>query len=409
MSLSILLLQFVAFLDLLSVGIIVPLIPNHVRQMGGNHICIGLLGSIYAGFQLGSGPFIGSLSDLKGRKFILILTLLICSIAYMFLSITNSILAILITRAILGLFKQTQLLTKALVPDYEVNVRIQSNIYGKMAAISGVGITIGPIIGGHIVEDFPTAGFNFIAMLVGVCFIINAGLVFLLPKTKNLPKQSEKVSKKASQNIILTLWDCSKQSIAELSKLEWSKYGTIFLFQALNSFAMGVYYSNYSLYLKTQYNLSPKNIGYVISLQGVIGSVSSFFMGYINSFYGNDDDYSQRNNHVFILLSLSLLGICLSFNVFMYSLLLIPLAIGNAVGRLVTLEMVLKKSHGDHRGTLIGASNSVRSLTGVIAPMVAGLVGEFFGVSYVLYASFFSTLIGLIVSYQYKGKHVKME
>ena len=172
---------------------------------------------------------------------------------------------------------------------------------------------------------------------------------------------------------------------------------------------MGVYYSNYSLYLKTQYNLSPKNIGYVISLQGVIGSVSSFMMGYINSFYRNDDDYSQRNHHVFILLSLSLLGICLSFNVFMYSMLLIPLAIGNAVGRLVTLEMVLKKSHGDHRGTLIGASNSVRSLTGVVAPMVAGLVGEFFGVAYVLYASFFSTLIGLVVSYKYKNKHVKVE
>lgn len=44
-----------------------------------------------------------------------------------------------------------------------------------MAAISGVGITIGPVIGGHIVEDFPSQGFNFIAWIVGVCFIINAG------------------------------------------------------------------------------------------------------------------------------------------------------------------------------------------------------------------------------------------
>lgn len=49
------------FQDLLGVGLIVPLIPNNVRQMGGNHIQIGLLGSLYAGFQLGSGPLIVSM------------------------------------------------------------------------------------------------------------------------------------------------------------------------------------------------------------------------------------------------------------------------------------------------------------------------------------------------------------
>lgn len=234
------------------------------------------------------------------------------------------------------------------------------------------------------------------------------GIVFLLPKTIPLRKQ-QNGPKKSSQNIIVEILNGIKQSFVELSKVEWSKYGTIFLFQALNSFAMGVYFSNYALYLKTHYGLSPKYIGYVVSVQGVIGAVSSFLISYINSFYVQDNDYSVRNHHVFILLSLSLLGLCLSFNVIMYCFLLIPLAIGNAVGRLVTLEMVLKKSHGDHRGTLIGASNSVRSLTGVVAPMVSGLVGEFFGVTYVLYASLFSTLIGLVLSYQYKSKHIKVD
>lgn len=73
-----------------------------------------------------------------------------------------------------GLFKQTQLLTKALVPDYETDEKKQSAIYGKMAAISGVGITIGPVLGGHIVEDHPVHGFTITAVLVCICFIINA-------------------------------------------------------------------------------------------------------------------------------------------------------------------------------------------------------------------------------------------
>ncbi|CAG9559672.1 unnamed protein product [Danaus chrysippus] len=408
MSFEISLLQFVAFLDLLAVGLIVPLIPNHVKQMGGSQLYIGLLGSIYASFQLGSGPLIGSLSDIRGRKPILFLTLLVCSVSYMTLGLTSSIAIIFVLRAVLGLFKQTQLLTKALVPDYEKVESKQSQIYGKMAAISGVGITLGPIFGGHIVEDFPHYGFTIIGAIVSTFFLINTGLIYMLPKTDSTIKTKAQ-TKNASQNFLQSLLSCSKQTFLELSKVEWPKYWKIFMFQALNSFAMGVYYSSYALYLKTQFGLTPKNIGYVVSIQGVIGAISSFLMGRINSLYVHDKDYSIRNNHVFLLLSMSLLGICLAFNIYMYSMLLIPLAVGNAVGRLVTLEMVLKRSKGDHRGTLIGASNSVRSLTGVVAPMVAGFIGEFFGISYVLYASFFSTFVGLIFSYQFRSKQSKVD
>lgn len=67
------------------------------------------------------------------------------------------------------------MLTKALVPDYEKNTQSQSAIYGKMAAISGAGITLGPVIGGHIAEDNPDNGFTFIALIVGICFVLNAG------------------------------------------------------------------------------------------------------------------------------------------------------------------------------------------------------------------------------------------
>ncbi|KAM3967160.1 major facilitator superfamily domain-containing protein 9-like [Aphomia sociella] len=148
--------------------------------MGASHIYVGLLGSIYAGFQLGSGPLIGSLSDLKGRKTVLIMTLLICALAYTVVGFTPSIAVILGIRAILGLFKQTQMLTKALVPDYEKNEQKQSDIYGKMAAISGAGITLGPVIGGHIAEDNPDNGFTFIAVVVGACFVFNAGDRFFI-------------------------------------------------------------------------------------------------------------------------------------------------------------------------------------------------------------------------------------
>lgn len=197
-----------------------------------------------------------------------------------------------------------------------------------------------------------------------------------------------------------------KQSVLELYKIDWKQYWQVFLFKGLVGFTMGIYFSNYVLYLKTVFALSPKYVGYVISFQGVVGSISSYFIGYINSFYTNDNDYTQRNFHVFLLLAISLGGLILSWNVYVYVLWLIPLAIGNAVGRLVTLEMVLNKCDRDHIGTLMGAASSVRSLTGVISPMVAGFIGQYVGVTYVVCASLSVTLFGTILSYHVRNKKI---
>lgn len=66
------------------------------------------------------------------------------------------------------------MLTRAMVPDYEKRPNVQSEIYGKMAAISGMGITVGPVIGGHIADDYSN-GLMIIGIVVGGCFFINAG------------------------------------------------------------------------------------------------------------------------------------------------------------------------------------------------------------------------------------------
>lgn len=230
----------------------------------------------------------------------------------------------------------------------------------------------------------------------------------MLPQI-NIKVKKLKEKTHSKQNVFQLIYSNSKDSALELSKVDWSQYWEVLMFKALLGFAMGVYYSNYSVYLKTQYELSPKHIGYVISFQGIIGAISSFLMGYINSYYPNDKDFSHRNYHVFLLLSISILGLSASSNIMFYALWLIPMSIGNAVGRLVTLEMILRKSDSAHKGTLIGASNSVASLSGVLSPMAAGLIGQYLGVKYVIYASLCSNVIAFILSYRYKTRHVKVE
>lgn len=234
----------------------------------------------------------------------------------------------------------------------------------------------------------------------------------MLPDVARKNLRKPKLNQNNSLKLVLhSLSSSIRLSALELCKVDWSQYWEVFMLKALVGFAMGVYYSNYSLYLKSEYDLSPKYIGYVISFQGIIGSIASYFMGYINKYYSKDSDFSLRNFHVFVTLSLSQLGLLLSFHLYFYMCWLVPLAIANAVGRLVTLEMILKQSHGEHRGMLIGASNSVRSLAGVVAPMTAGVVGQYFGVAQVIYVSLLSTVFGCFMSYRIRCRaiHVKAD
>lgn len=399
-------LHTIAFLDLFAVSVIVPLISNHVREMGGSHIIIGMMGSIYAGTQLVSSPLIGSLSDIKGRKTVLAVTLLISGVTYLIIGLTSSIIALLLLRILLGAVKQTQTLTKALVPDLERDKTQQSDTFGKQAAISGVGFILGPIVGGHLMEYSHSHGFMLAAGLTTFCFLLNTAIVQYCLKSNDV---SIKKRTDIDSSILTKTVQSLKQSVDEILSVDWKNYWEPFLYKVLVGFCMGVYFSSYSMLLKTKYGLSPKYIGYTISLQGTVVTAVSFLISYINVFYKNDKDYSLRTTHTFIAMSISLIGFLSTSSIYMFLFWLIPFSICNAVMRLITLEIVLMKCDDKHRGTLIGASSSMRSLSGVVAPMVAGFVGHYLGTGYILYASLFTALLGTIISAFRKMRRKEVE
>ncbi|XP_047984164.1 major facilitator superfamily domain-containing protein 9-like isoform X2 [Leguminivora glycinivorella] len=392
-----------------AVALIIPLMTTHVRTLGAGHIYVGVLGAIYPACQLVSGPLIGSLSDLRGRRMVLIVTLLFCAICQTFLGFIDSLCFLLILRGILGLFKQTEVLTKALVPDYETSEKNQSQIFGKIAAMSGMGMIVGPFVGGHLAEGFPEYVLPLVALIVGGCFSVSAGLVFFLPRIKHENKQEQRktsLKKKHSITVMKIVLTACKESLVELFKIDWSNYGTIFFFVGLFEFAILLHFSNYVYYLRTTYGLTPKSIGYIISLKGLIRAMSSYLIGFINSHYPKDNDYRTRTAHVFLITSVSMLGFIVSFNIYVYVIFMIPLVICEAVAKLVFLEIILKKEAGGHRSTLIGATNSVRSISRVIAPIISGVIGEYLGVPFVIYIAFFISLFGSGISYKHSN-HVK--
>ncbi|GLG96616.1 Membrane transporter [Gryllus bimaculatus] len=164
----------VAFTDLVAISLVVPLMGAHLRSLGMSHFLIGLLGSAYAGLQLITSPIIGSWSDVQGHRLIFIQTMVICSLCYLLWGFTTSLGVILLIRLVLGSFKHTQTLCKALI-SYTVPQPEQAEAFGKLNAMAGIGFMIGPIIGGHMAEL--ENGFLYICCLVAFTLWINIGLV----------------------------------------------------------------------------------------------------------------------------------------------------------------------------------------------------------------------------------------
>lgn len=72
----------VVFLDLLGFGIIIPILPFYVRSFGLSDLFIGLLAASYSLAQFVAAPTLGRISDERGRRPVLMLSVGVSGVAW---------------------------------------------------------------------------------------------------------------------------------------------------------------------------------------------------------------------------------------------------------------------------------------------------------------------------------------
>ena len=68
-------LALTVFLDLIGFGIILPLLPSYVGEMGGSPQMVGVLFASFAAAQLVATPVLGRVSDRFGRRRVIFISL----------------------------------------------------------------------------------------------------------------------------------------------------------------------------------------------------------------------------------------------------------------------------------------------------------------------------------------------
>ncbi|KAF5278572.1 hypothetical protein FQA39_LY00614 [Lamprigera yunnana] len=383
--------------DLVAVGLTFPLLYPQLRLLGASHTLVGVFGATYSGLQVLTGPIVGCWSDLRGRKFVASIILIVSAICYFFTGVTKSLLIIYLLRIILGFTKHTQTLCKALISD-NIPKEKQTKVYGWSTAVSSLGFVVGPIIGGHLSEL--NNGFSYVCTLTSLIFICNYGLIHSFPENvTNFTKTKEKIR---LNNIKYEL----TRAVMELTKMDWKQYWDVFSLRFLFSLAVSIYFSNQTLYIQEEYNLSQKYIGYIISFFSIVGCLSAMITGYLTStFYKHDSTKIHVLFHLFIIMTISFFGIYISSSLILFLILLTPFAFSTAALRIVSMEVILNKSHSNDRGSLAGVSSSVMSIGRFISPVVSGVIADAFGGNKVIIFATAPSLVATLLCFTLICRH----
>ncbi|KAJ9581713.1 hypothetical protein L9F63_023101 [Diploptera punctata] len=405
------LLYAVSFLDLFACSLAIPLLSSHLRSLGASHFTIGVLSSMYAGLQLLSGPIIGSWSDIRGHCFVLQLSLIACSFLYFILGAATAIPIIILPRIGLGVMKHTQALCRTLLTDV-VPSKDQLAVQGRLVSFGAVGFIVGPAIGGHMAEL--DGGFYYVCVAVMIFFWINYGIVYFFLSDIRNEHRGDKKSDTYSHNEgnVLEEYDYQisvksefpgikvnnnvkdnaavinsstrnalsevLQAVTNLSRINWPVYWDVFALKFLLGFSQAIHYQNFTLILKDMYDITPKWIGYTISLQGFVGAMTGFIAEWISKFYKNDENNFHRTLHGFIVLSISFMCISFAPSLMFVVIYLIPLSASASLLRITTSEIIMQRTPPNQRGSLIGSGQSMSSVARMLAPLCSGIAYDMF-------------------------------
>ncbi|MGK2935442.1 MAG: MFS transporter, partial [Gemmatimonadaceae bacterium] len=150
---NLIVLMFTAFVDMVGLVMVLPLLPFYATEFGADALMVGLLVSAFSIAQLLSAPFWGRLSDLHGRRPAILTGLLVSAVAYVIFAYADSLLLLLASRLVQGFGGGTIGVVQAYVADAsEPHERAKG--LGWLSAATSLGAVVGPALGSLLVRFY---------------------------------------------------------------------------------------------------------------------------------------------------------------------------------------------------------------------------------------------------------------
>ncbi len=342
-------------LDMLALGIIIPVLPKLVETMMGGDTSraaaiYGWFGFTWAMMQFFCSPVLGALSDRFGRRPVILLSNLGLGLDYIVMALAGTVPWLLLGRAISGMFAASVSTAYAYIADVTPPEQRAAR-FGMLGAAFGLGFIIGPALGGELGEFGARVPFWVAAALS----IGNAAYgYFILPES--LPPERRDSFRWSRANPFASLK--LLRSHAELFGLA----GVGFLM----NFAHFVLPSTMVLYASYRYGWSEQSVGWFLAFVGVCSVIVQG--GLVRPIVAR---FGQRNT--------LLIGLCfgaVGFAIYGWAptgqlmLIGVPvMALWGMSGPALQSLMTERLGPSD-QGKLQGANTSIMGIAGMIGPLL---------------------------------------
>lgn len=351
-------------LDVLGIGLIIPVAPRLVEQLlGGGEAdaapYVGYLGATYAAMQFLFAPALGVLSDRVGRRPVILVSLLGSGLDYFALALSPTLAWLFVTRAINGLTGANITAASAYIADVTPPEKRAAG-FGMIGAAFGLGFILGPLLGGYLGQ---TLGIRAPFYAAGALTLINWLYgVFVLPES--LPQDRRAPFRVARANPVGALGTLMKYPMV---------LGLAVSMFLLNIAQFGLH-ATWVLYTAHRYGWGPEAVGASLAAVGICAAVVQGGLARkLVPMMG------ERRSVLFgLLLAIgAYLGYGFATHGWMIYVVIAVTSIG-AISQPATQALITQTVHGDEQGTVQGAITSLQSLAGIIGPVIGGTVFAFF-------------------------------
>ena len=256
-------LMVTAFMDMVGVLMIIPLLPFYAKYMGAGGFVVGMLVSSFSVAQLLMAPVWGRLSDHYGRRPALMVGMTASAIAYVIFAYADSLWLLFFSRLVQGAGGGTVSVIQAYVAD-ALEPKDRAKGLGWLSAATNAGVALGPLLGA-IALKWGTPGPGLLAAGLSVLNIAFAWK--FLTESRDMKEAADARSKPRVPGR-------SRQAVARVathpnepaSRLIWIYAIAIGAFQGSTAIL--------ALFLAARFGVTEKTIGFFFAYIGVLSVVT---------------------------------------------------------------------------------------------------------------------------------------
>ena len=367
---------------MLGFGMIIPLIPFYIDDFGASGSELGLLMATFAAMQFFFAPIWGQLSDRRGRRGILMIGILGNAISQLFFGLSTELWMLFASRALAGILSAATLPTAMAYIGDSTSEEDRGGGMGMIGAAMGVGMVLGPGLGGWLATQSLSLPFFVAAGLSALTLLF---VLLLLPES--LPREARTQGGRAIRG----------PQFGEMWRALFGPIGFLLILAFLVSFGLANFEAVFGLYALERYEYGPARVGTVLT---VIGLASALVQG------GLTGPLTKRWGEAAIIRA-SLLGSAIGFVLMLqastYVAVLLTVSffiISNALLRPAVSALISQRATGG-QGMAMGLNNSFMSLGRMVGPAWAGFIFDtnlsypYFSGSLIMLAGFLLSLVWL--------------